>query len=112
MVDYFGWTIWTGLFAGDLGWVSSHGINNPEDFEPSEEGWDLLYSKLDYVLEESWRGAHTILDDNYVDANNLGTENYEYLLEELAMHIEENARYNYPWQSEVLIWDLDSFAKK
>ena len=52
-MDYFGWTIWTGLFSGDYGVVNAHGIPDPEEFEPNEEGWSFLYSKLDSALEES-----------------------------------------------------------
>ena len=52
-MDYFGWSIWTGLFTGDIGWLNGHNIPNPQDFEPDADGWTFLFNKLDYALEEA-----------------------------------------------------------
>jgi hypothetical protein len=51
--DYFGFSLWHDLFAGNLDWMQSMAIDDPASFDPEEDGWDIIFSRLDQVLKES-----------------------------------------------------------
>ena len=51
--DYFGFSLWHDLFAGNLDWMQSMAIDSPASFDPEEDGWDIIFSRLEQVLKES-----------------------------------------------------------
>jgi hypothetical protein len=52
-LDHFGWSLWTELLTGDKRWVDSLSLKVEEEFEPTQENWSQLFSKLDEVLKQS-----------------------------------------------------------
>ncbi|MHA1368762.1 MAG: TIM barrel protein [Promethearchaeota archaeon] len=52
-MDYFGFTIWTELFVGDINWLISLGFKNPDDFDPEVDAWKRILSGLEDVLTKA-----------------------------------------------------------
>jgi Xylose isomerase-like TIM barrel len=52
-MDLFGITLWTPLFYADRDWLSSMEVGTQDDFDPEDDLWDKLFSKLEKMLVES-----------------------------------------------------------
>ncbi|MBN2151176.1 MAG: hypothetical protein JW839_07025 [Candidatus Lokiarchaeota archaeon] len=51
--DYFGFSLWHELLAGNADWISTLELGDPREFDPEEDGWRDIFSRLGRVHAES-----------------------------------------------------------
>src|SRR5271157_5157101 len=56
-VQFFGFSLWHDLLTGSLPWLQSLGLESPDDFDLSDNGWEKVFGALGGVLAESGLGG-------------------------------------------------------
>nr|MDO8088398.1 TIM barrel protein [Candidatus Sigynarchaeum springense] len=51
--DYFGFSLWHDLLAGNSDWMKTMELGDPREFDPEEDGWRNIFSRLARVHAES-----------------------------------------------------------
>ncbi|MFX0098867.1 MAG: TIM barrel protein [Candidatus Hodarchaeota archaeon] len=52
-MDFFGFSLWHDLITGDKKWTDSLELGDPREFDIEEDGWKLVFSRLQQVLHDS-----------------------------------------------------------
>ncbi|MEX2680789.1 MAG: hypothetical protein Q6373_004265 [Candidatus Sigynarchaeota archaeon] len=51
--DYFGFSLWHELLAGNADWMKTMELGDPREFDPEVDGWNDIFSRLASVHAES-----------------------------------------------------------